>query len=85
MQQDLQKMHEKFELELGNQDQEEHKKINKLFTQAIENMGKKDKYDLLLPINVTFYTGDNVADLTNNVTVELDKVYKEQQAQIKKK
>ncbi len=78
LQQDLQKMHEKFEMELGNKDQEEHQKINKWFTKAVENIGAKDKYDLVLPANVVFYFGDNVGDITSNVTAELDKVYKEQ-------
>lgn len=77
LQQDLQRMHEKFELELSNKDQEEHKKIHKLFTRAIDSIGKREKYDLLLPSNVTFYIGNNITDVTNDVTTELDKVYRE--------
>lgn len=78
LQQDLQKMHEKFELELGNKDQEEHQKLAKLFNKAVANIGKSNKYDIIVPINIAFYSGNRVIDLTNDITKELDKIYKEE-------
>lgn len=78
LQQDLQKMHEKFEMELGSKDQAEHQKINKVFMQAVANVSKKNNYAIVLPVNVVFYFGDNVSDITSLVTSELDKISKEQ-------
>ena len=80
LQQALQKMHEKFETELGNKDQAEHQKINKLFLQAVANVGKDGNFDLVIPVNVVFYSGDKVTDLTSKVTSELNKISKEQTA-----
>lgn len=77
LQQDLQKMHEKFELELSNKDQEEQQKLLSFFNKAITNVGKDGKYAMILPGNVVFYAGDNLVNVTKNVTKELDKVYKE--------
>ena len=77
-QEDLQKMREKFEMELGNKDQDEHQKVVKLFTKAVENVGKKERYNIILPAGVVFYSGDGVTDITSNITAELNKVYKEQ-------
>ena len=78
MQQALQKMHENFELEVGNKDQEESRKIQDLFTQAINNIGKNNKYNMIMPSAVVFYSGDNVVDITGEVTTELDKIYRAQ-------